>query len=541
MNVHLSMFCLLLAFWSICANNEALIKPTSTLYMFDNDHTIKFEENLDAYYARANLLYNNTLLLEALCAQNQNLPNCVYYAQNLKNIAVKAQKEKQYIQQKRHKRELLCILLTGIILNLTVSSLIAGLYAGMAIESDAQTKIANQINLQTNTTNSHLNIDLDTLNLLNHSYYVENEADIAFRENLAAIEYMHSLVDTTMMAAEVHNQATIKFINILGNNLREQFFSIIDIYTFNKTFHSIQHSPILSDLHPKDILELCSLGSEILNDTITVYVYLPIINSNKYFLVTMIPIPITRISSISIIDSDAKYILETNTTILEIPAQTLAQCAQAANLAICHSSFQDEFLPIDNCTKAIITNKRTEFYCAFKQLQYKNQLIKISDKSFYAHIINPILLKISCGSTYNIMNITHSSEIFHQKNCHVFKQNIANFQQLNVTTVKIDSEFTAPDYAVFENKTWSNIQIFRNMRNERLKGIIKNLNTLTSNFNERSQVIKVIEQDPFSFIWNFFKNIIETIKRYIVASVLIFMSIILILFILCYFGCKRRR
>lgn len=126
MNVHLSMFCLLLAFWSICANNEALIKPTSTLYMFDNDHTIKFEENLDAYYARANLLYNNTLLLEALCAQNQNLPNCVYYAQNLKNIAVKAQKEKQYIQQKRHKRELLCILLTGIIL--TVSSLIAGLY-----------------------------------------------------------------------------------------------------------------------------------------------------------------------------------------------------------------------------------------------------------------------------------------------------------------------------------------------------------------------------------------------------------------------------
>lgn len=111
-------------------------------------------------------------------------------------------------------------------------------------ESDAQTKIANQINLQTNTTNSHLNIDLDTLNLLNHSYYVENEADIAFRENLAAIEYMHSLVDTTMMAAEVHNQATIKFINILGNNLREQFFSIIDIYTFNKTFHSIQHSLI---------------------------------------------------------------------------------------------------------------------------------------------------------------------------------------------------------------------------------------------------------------------------------------------------------
>lgn len=71
------------------------------------------------------------------------------------------------------------------------------------------------------------------VSLLNHSFYVDDEADEPLRMNVTAIEHINSWVDNTMMTAEIHDQHTIKYLNKLGNELREKFFSMIDTYAFN--------------------------------------------------------------------------------------------------------------------------------------------------------------------------------------------------------------------------------------------------------------------------------------------------------------------
>lgn len=523
--------------WTLCANIEALIKPTSVVYLFDSEHTIKFEENLVNYYAKANTLFDNTILLENLCTQNPKLPNCKYCVENLKIIANRAKRETQYLQLKHHKRELLCFLLSTLVISISVA--IASFYTGIAVAS--QSNIIEQQNLQINTTAKHLELDFEGLKLLNDSFQDEFYNDNAFRTNMTEIEYMNNLVDTSIMTAEIHNQNTMKYLNALGNDLREKFFSIIDISTFNKTFHSTMPDSPSASLHPKDILELSFLHSELINDTITIYVQIPILTQNRYFLTTLTPIPITRDNTNFILNMDTKYLIEGNSTIAEISHHTLSQCAQAAKLVVCHSSFWHELSTIDNCVNALMSNKSTKGFCIYKKLPYKTLLTKICNNSLYALIISPILLKISCGHSSNILNVTSSGEIFYKENCKFFKQNINASKELNITTVKIESKLTGLNFEIFDNKTWSNRQIFANQFNNKAATLIKNMRNLSMNFHQRAKLIEISDWDPFSLVVEFFNEISDNFKEFVILLTLISTAIFFLITFTCFICCTCRK
>lgn len=140
-----------------------------------------------------------------------------------------------------------------------------------------------------------------------------------------------------------------------------------------------------------------------------------------------------------------------------------------------------------------------------------------------------------------LRNVTRSGEIFHNENCKLFKQSLSKFEQRNITTVKIESEFIAPNHAIFENQTWTNVQMYAHQRNKKLNDLIINLNALTSTYKKRAKLIKVMDSNPFPFIWDSFKNMLETINFFILISVLIIVTVILFLFMLCYITCGCRR
>lgn len=525
------LFFITILSWTRCENNEVLIKPTGTLYFFDNEHIIKFEENLDVYYERANTLDSDSIILDNLCKQSPNLPNCNFLTKNLKEIATKAQKEKRHLQLKRHKRELLCFLLTSIVI--AISSAIAGVYMGLEIASQNQKELATQQNLQTNTTMQHFEYEVEGLMVLNESFTVEFEDDRAFRTNITEIEFMNNLVNNFMINAELQNQDTIKFINVLGGDLREKFFSIIDVNTFNETVHSTGLGSPLSFLHPGDVLKLSTVDSEFVNDTITIFIHIPILIKNKYFLDSLIPIPITRDNTNFILNMDSKHIIENNNSIAELPLHTLTQCAQTIDLVVCYTSSQDEMLPVDACVESIILNRSTTASCTYRGLPYKTHLIKISDKSIYAHIIEPILLKISCGHSSKILNITQNGEIFHEQNCKIFKQNKNAIHEENVTIVKIESEFIQPNYEIFENKTWSNKQIFANQRNNKMNNWIEKLRRLQTHYNHRAKIIEIADSGPFSFITDFLQDLSENIRNILLIIIFIIITIILLIILIC--------
>lgn len=100
-----------------------------------------------------------------------------------------------------------------------------------------------------------------------------------------------------------------------------------------------------------------------MDDIITINVHIPIVLKSKFYLIGIIPIPVIRDSSNFILNFDEKYLIEHGNIIAEISPYVLAQCAQAANIAICHTTIFNQITPVDHCVDAIRLNKSTKALC----------------------------------------------------------------------------------------------------------------------------------------------------------------------------------
>lgn len=280
------------------------------------------------------------------------------------------------------------------------------------------------------------------------------------------------------------------------------------------------YEPPLSQMHPRDLIELSSLDAEMINNTIIISVHVPILSKIKFYLIYLIPIPITRDHNNFILNIDAKHLIEDNTTIAEISLYTLSQCVKTINLVVCNALLLDHLLPINDCIRTVVTHRGTNALCTYRELPYKTQLIKLSEESIYVHVINPILLKISCGQNSEIINITTSKEVYYKKNCKIFNSNEKPMQSLNTTTVKIESKFLEPNFEVFENKTWSNNHIFINQYKNKMDHLMKGFKHLSMDYSQRSKLIEISDQKSFSFFPNFFENLTNYIIMFILLATL---------------------
>lgn len=205
----------------IHTNTEVLLKPIGTLYFYDNEHVIKFEEDLNAYYKNADLLHNVTMLMEEICIQSPHLPNCNYFKTELKSITEMAIKETQYFKLKHNKRELLCLMVS--ILAATIATAIATFFIGAAVATSVNQDLAEQQNIQHNTTLEYLGYNMDSINLQKFSMNAQFEDILALRTNVTELEFMNHLMLTSLFAAEKHNKNTNKYLKALSNNLKEDF------------------------------------------------------------------------------------------------------------------------------------------------------------------------------------------------------------------------------------------------------------------------------------------------------------------------------
>lgn len=504
---------------------EALMKPTAMVYFSNDEYVIQFEEKLNTYYQNVQMLQNNTMLLEKLCNKSPKLPNCRYYQKELKEITEVALRTTQYMRMnKRSKRELCCFLVA--LLTVTITTAIVSFIAGAAIASNSNKEMAEQQNLQTNATTEYLSYSIRNLDLqnLSTSMYFEDQKTL---NNITEIEYINQITITSLLAADRHNRNTQKYQEILGNNLKEKFFTFIDIYKFNKTFHEQKYDSPLSSLHPKDIIALSSLDAELMNDVITINVHIPAVLKSKFYLTSIIPIPVIRDNNNFILNFDEKYLIEYGDIIAEISPYVLAQCPQAANITICHTTIFDQISPVDHCVEAIRLNKTTKALCTYKSLPFTTQLIKTSNKSVYVHIINPILLKISCGQQSKIINITRSEEIYHDQNCKPYELKTSS-KNSTITIVEIESDLAELNFEIFENEKWSNKQILADEFKNKINDLMRDFKHLSNDYNQRAKMIEISDSNPFSLLFNFFDNLIYFILILVSIIVILIISMIMI-------------
>lgn len=521
-------FLLSITILTLNAYTETIIKPSGYLYFFDSEYTLNFEIDLKPYFKNALLLQNNTHILEQKCTNNSDLIDCTFFKQNFKQISDMAIKETYYIRQGRKKRAILCMLIAT--LTITIATSIAGYFAGAAIASAHVSSLKEQHNIQHNTTLNQFTLNENQIDIENRSINTLFNNINQLEKNFTEAQFINQLLASTLISIDKHNRDTEKYVNALSDQLYIKFFSIIDILTFKDALQHIKtklpdNSPILS-LSPHKIIKICSLYSELINETIHITIYIPIVVNEKYSLFNLIPIPVMRDNTTFILNSDAKYLLKNKSFTWEISMVTLTKCIKIADLNICNSLLFEQLIPINNCTEAIINKIDTKGLCTYKILPEKNQLIRISDESIYIYIIKPILLKISCGQDINTMNITKSMEIPHEKRCKLTKpMNDFSFNS-TTSTVKIESIYVKPNFTIFDNNHWSRNIEFLNKYNIEIQNLYRDFKQIQFKFEQRSKLLENSDSDFFSMLMNFS---ITEIMKYIILFVIFPITLILLI------------
>lgn len=530
--------------WILNANKETITIPLGDLYFTDGDYPLQFDLDLNGYFSNAKLLEKNTILMEQKCTANPNITNCDFFHSNFKQISELAQRETQYLTQARKKRAFVTISIFT--LTAAIISAIVGFFVGSAVESSAQTKtIADQINLERETRINNFNFTENQFSINNHTINTISNALDHLHESMLEEKMMNQLLSTTLLCIDKHNKDTERYLNALSDNLASKFFTIIPMNTFSRTIQNLTKSTPSNarvfSLSPNEIIQISTLQSVYINNTIRITILIPVLPNAKYTLFNLIPTPTMRDNTSFILNLDAKFLIQKNKITKEIPIATLAQCIKTTNLTICNSLLMEQLQEMDKCIEAHIDKKPTIALCTYKTLQEKYQIIRLTDESIFVYVIKPISLRISCGQRVNELNITKSVKINFERECRLFKK-IDNLM-LHPTVVKLKSISIEPKFLIRENNTWSEVKTFFDQYNVWNSNLYHEFRQIKFDFQQRAKIIEIPNDSIFSKISNYFSNFFDSIFNGITEFVILYfilpLIIIIIITMLCICCCRK--
>lgn len=415
----------LLFIWTLDANKESITIPIGELYFSDGDYPLHFDLDLNGYFSNVKQLEKNTILMEKKCTANPNLTNCDFFQTNFKQIAELAQREAHYLTLNRKKRAIVTISLLAFIG--TIVTAIIGFFAGSASAHHAHTKaIAEQVNLERETLMNDFDFTENQFAINNQTINTISKSLNHLHESMLEEKMMNQLLTSTLLCIDKHNRDTERYLDALSDNLASKFFTIVNMNIFQETIQNLtKNTPSnarVFALSPFEIIQISTLQSMYVNNTIRITMLVPILSNAKYDLLNFIPTPIMRDNTSFILNSDAKFLVQRNNITKEISIGALAQCIKTANLTICNSLLMEHLNEMDKCVEAHIKEEPTIALCTYKKLKDKYQIIRLTDESIFLYIVKPISLRISCGQRVNELNITKSMVINFERECKLFRK-----------------------------------------------------------------------------------------------------------------------
>lgn len=405
------------------ANQEVLIKDHGKIILYDDTWTLNFHLNLKAYVENAILLENSTIALINLCRDLPNESNCQFFIRNLREEAKDAQNDIERIKQfTRSKRFAWGAIFKGIAREALVC--FGVIAATEIINENRMIEIKEQINEnrelvmnQLQITKMQNEIIADTSNQvikLHESIHKLNQT--TFNTNK-----LNDLLSVATIAVTKHAKQTTKFINILNGDLRAQFFTVIDADSFKREITLINKKLFpkakLPASNPQDLLDLSKISS-MSNDThITIIVKIPIITNKTFDFFEFIPIPFNSDTTLHILNSNAKYYLQTvdNKTKF-IPLSALQRCNTVNKRTFCNSIISEELRDINSCMKSVLTNSQS-LDCKYREILKQNYIMRLSVNSVFCFIIKPITIKITCNERSTIYELDKNTEIDFADQC----------------------------------------------------------------------------------------------------------------------------
>lgn len=532
---------------TVLAHQEALIKNHGKILFFDNTYTLSFHLNLKAYVSNAMVLENSTIKLLNLCHDLPPETNCDYFAQDLRDQAESIQREIKRIRQfSRSKRFAWGVIFRG------VAKEVLTLFGVIAITETLHASRMNELNEQIEGNRQLVMAQLNISRIQNEimadtSKQVMKLHDSIQELNRSAIQVnaFNGLLNIAHTAISNHKTETMKFVSILTGDLRSQFFDLIDSDSLQEEIITINNKLLpkakLPATNPQDLLDLSKLSSSSNMTHITILVKTPIISNKTYNFFEYIPIPIKTDTTVHILNSNAKYFLQTESNKTKyIPLSSLIKCNTINRRTFCNSIIEEELHDANSCMLSIIANSSNKA-CDYREISFQNYIMRLSANTIFCFIIKPISIRISCNEKSSIFDLKNNTEINFASHCDLHKiSNEFHYDSETFSSVEINYPLIQPNFSVYDTKyeVWSsNISIINrngikmlNLNNE--IEIIESKIT-SSDKNEAGFFVSLAQFgcSIFNFISNvFFTSYFLKICIYVVPPVIVYVSI----YILCY-------
>lgn len=487
-----SVYCtvLFIVFSTATSSQNTMVKNIGKISFFEKTWTHSFDLSLDSYINNAILLQNITIELVQACKDTPDDVKCQYFKNNIERNAAMAQKDIDLLLHHRTKRFWAGMrnFATGFLKQALITVGIIGVTE--AINKNELDEIKEQLRVQKETIVSMHELD----NLRNnHSVSTNNEMHVLFDrvKNMTLSnqnkDTLNNLIDAAKDALSEHYQETTKFMRILNNDLRNYFFTIIDMDTFLTSIREIElllnPNARLPTLNPYKLLDVSSLGYTNNLTHVSLHLKMPIISNTSHNLYEFTPIPVKQNGKLQILKMTSRmYFWDKNNIIKVLRPHIFHQCIQIENNMFCNSLLYESLDPLDECMASILFNKPIE-QCIFRKIEYRNYYIRLSPHSVYCYIVKPIQFRIICNGQEKIHKLNTSTEIDFSNQCDVHKVlNELRYNNKTKSLHEISKPIQLPNFSIFDSSKndWSDDVVFFNESNATLTKILSEFDKINA-------------------------------------------------------------
>lgn len=207
----------------------------------------------------------------------------------------------------------------------------------------------------------------------------------------------------------------------------------------------------LPPLEINDLLNLSRILPSKNGTHIIVKVEVPIISKVDSVLSELIPLPFNKNGGTVIFNINSKLIIidsKNNTKIM--PRCIYDECEHFDNITVCNSMLVMNLENPTECIMSILSKKSIN--CAHKYISNQNYWIKLFETSAYCYILSPIKMKVACGDSYKIHNLTFSQELDYREECDIYQMiSEMSYNSTTQTTIEIIRPYLKLNFSIYDS------------------------------------------------------------------------------------------
>lgn len=212
-----------------------------------------------------------------------------------------------------------------------------------------------------------------------------------------------------------------------------------------------------------DLLNLSPLSFSKNNTHVTISVDIPIVFKSDLQLIEYIPIPLVRNKTVTILNMNSELYFREANIIKIIPYEQYDKCMKISGITVCNSMVFQSLKAPSECMNSQL-NSGNHRSCERKIIESKNYVMEISDKQFFCSIMEPMILRISCGDRNYIHSLNHSEVLSYTEHCEVYEHSNTSYTPAR-KDIQLDFSYAMPNFTIYDvmlqNWTYNHTEINR--------------------------------------------------------------------------------